>query len=259
MGLKKGWMKGELECGKSGMGVVQEWEKDKEKWVWIIVYRNGAWKDLKQDLVGWMEERVDGKNVNLMITGDFNARIGIEGGGIRDDGEGGGRNSKDKSPNWEGKNLLQWLEENGLEVLNGNWEGDWEGEFTYVGHMGSTVVDYGIVNGVGKDKIKQMCVGKRVESDHQPVIMVVEGRSEEEHIGEGEEERKYLKEYAWTEHNIKEYKEKLRKGLEKGGSNGSVEEKWQEIKDIIGMARKRVEGYRGCIRDGKSGGMRVVG
>jgi hypothetical protein len=34
--------------------------------------------------------------------------------------------------------------ENGWEVLNGNKQGDEEGEWTYVGNRGETVIDYGI-------------------------------------------------------------------------------------------------------------------
>jgi hypothetical protein len=48
--------------------------------------------------------------------------------------------------NAEGKRLMEWIEENGWEVLNGNKQGDEEGEWTYAGSRGEIVIDYAIVN-----------------------------------------------------------------------------------------------------------------
>jgi hypothetical protein len=48
--------------------------------------------------------------------------------------------------NAEGKRLMEWIEENGWEVLNGNKQGAEEGEWTYIGRRRETVIDYGIVN-----------------------------------------------------------------------------------------------------------------
>jgi hypothetical protein len=44
--------------------------------------------------------------------------------------------------NAEGKRLMEWIEENEWEVLNGNKQGDEEGEWTYIGSRGETVIDY---------------------------------------------------------------------------------------------------------------------
>jgi uncharacterized protein YeeX (DUF496 family) len=45
---------------------------------------------------------------------------------------------KDNVENAEGKRLVEWIEENGWEELNGNKQRDEE--------RGETVIDYGIVN-----------------------------------------------------------------------------------------------------------------
>jgi hypothetical protein len=58
----------------------------------------------------------------------------------------GKRKTKDKVENAKGKRLIEWIEENGWEVLNGNKRGDEEGELTYVGSRGETVIDYAIAN-----------------------------------------------------------------------------------------------------------------
>jgi hypothetical protein len=56
-----------------------------------------------------------------------------------------GKKSQDKAENAARKGLMEWIEENGWEVLNGNKQGDEEGEWSYVGSRGKTVIDYGIV------------------------------------------------------------------------------------------------------------------
>lgn len=50
--------------------------------------------------------------------------------------------SKDKIINVEGRNLLELAEKNGWNFLNGNIEGDEEGQFTYIGPRGNSVTDY---------------------------------------------------------------------------------------------------------------------
>ncbi|KAH0817747.1 hypothetical protein GEV33_005045 [Tenebrio molitor] len=83
----------------------------------------------------------------MLVAGDYNGRIGERGarnwGEVKGDGK---RKTKDKVENAEGKRLIEWIEENGWEVLNGNKQGDEEGEMTYVGSRGETDIDYAIVN-----------------------------------------------------------------------------------------------------------------
>jgi len=78
-----------------------------------------------------------------IIIGDFNIKIrelgslselGIE------------RKSKDKMTGNEGRNFLDWIQRKGWYIMNGTTESDWNGEFTYVGARGNTVIDYVIIN-----------------------------------------------------------------------------------------------------------------
>jgi hypothetical protein len=41
---------------------------------------------------------------------------------------------------------MEWIQENGWEVLNGDKQGNEEREWTCIGSRGETVIDYGIVN-----------------------------------------------------------------------------------------------------------------
>jgi hypothetical protein len=47
-------------------------------------------------------------------------------------------NPKNKVENAEGKRLMEWIQENGWKVLNGNKQGHEEGEWTYIGSKGGT-------------------------------------------------------------------------------------------------------------------------
>ena len=78
-----------------------------------------------------------------MVGGDFNARTGRQGGRIEggEEEEGGGRKSKDGKVNGDGRKLIKIVEETGWEILNGNIMGDEEGEYTYTGGKGETVIE----------------------------------------------------------------------------------------------------------------------
>jgi hypothetical protein len=59
---------------------------------------------------------------------------------------------------------MEWIEENGWEVLKGNKQGDEEGEWTtYIDSRGLTVIDYGIVNEEAWERVEEFKIGERVE------------------------------------------------------------------------------------------------
>lgn len=129
----------------------------------------------------------------------------------------GERKSKDKVVGNGGKKLVEWVQERGWYILNGTMEGDWEGEYTYIGARGSTVIYYVIINEKAKNEITGFRIGDRVDSDHMPLI--VELKEEEERRGKkkGKRNRKKEKEggreeeeefIAWNKEAIERYKEK---------------------------------------------------
>lgn len=81
---------------------------------------------------------------NIIIGGDFNIRTGNLG-GIKEEGD-KERNSKDKCVSKDERMLIEWMQEKGWYILNGTCRGDWDGEYTYVGARGDTVIDYVFVN-----------------------------------------------------------------------------------------------------------------
>lgn len=76
------------------------------------------------------------------------------------------------------------MEEKGWVILNGNKEGDYEGRWTWERGESKSVIDYGIVNVKAWDKIKEFKV-ERMDSDHHPIIIGLEGRREERDIEKG--------------------------------------------------------------------------
>lgn len=71
---------------------------------------------------------------------------------------------------------MEWIQERGWYTLNGATAGDWDGEYTYVGVRGSTVIDYIIVNEKGLEKVIEFRIGDRVDLDHMPVELKGEER-----------------------------------------------------------------------------------
>lgn len=114
----------------------------------------------------------------LIIGGDFNVRTGREGSFCNEEKEEKEmRRSKDKVKNGEGTKLLEMAEENGWEILNGNMEGDEEGEFTFIGGKGNSVINYVPIDSIIKEEIKRFRIGDRIESDHLPLTVEIYGEA----------------------------------------------------------------------------------
>jgi hypothetical protein len=55
--------------------------------------------------------------------------------------------------------------------LNGDRQGDEEGEWTYNGSRGETVIDYGIVNEEAWGKVEEFGIGERTETNHLEIAL----------------------------------------------------------------------------------------
>jgi hypothetical protein len=176
----------------------------------------------------------------MLVAGDYNGRIGERGarnwGEVKGDGK---RKTKDKVENAEGKRLIEWIEENGWEVLNGNKQGDEEGEMTYVGSRGETDIDYAIVNEPAWEKVEEFKVGERVDSDHLPLEISIEGtKHEEKGKGEARYEQKKVTVKVWDEQGVKEYRRRLEEATFK---EQEIEKMVAELKEVIQKATKKKE------------------
>lgn len=132
-----------------------------EQYVIIAVYCRTGVNNIKNTVADKLDTN---KHRKCLLVGDWNARIGTSC---------GKRTSKDTVCNIEGKELLELLDDFNLHVLNGNTEGDWQGEFTHIDYQSQSVIDYAAVNEDTIDLIKTFTIGDRLKSDHFPLEITV--------------------------------------------------------------------------------------
>jgi hypothetical protein len=86
-------------------------------------------KEMKTTVRGAKDRIKEKREECMLLGGNFNGRIEKRGArNLEEEREDGKRKSKNNVKNAKGKRLMEWIEENGWEVLNGNKEGDEEGE-----------------------------------------------------------------------------------------------------------------------------------
>jgi len=233
---------------KKKEGVVKsEMEIDKEMFSIISVYGEQGGKNLMEKLEGILEEGDEG---NVLIGGDFNLRLGSL--GKKGSGEGEiVRHSKDRCIGNGGRKFIDWLEERGWVILNGCTSGDWEGEFTYVGTKGCSVIDYVMVNERVESRVSNFSIGEGVDSDHMPMELNMEmGRgigAEKRKQKQTGTLRKMIEKVVWNQDTKNKYMEKTREVCRKDGVRNKiaegVEEKWERIKGIVldSMIKKRIK------------------
>lgn len=173
----------------------------------------------------------------MIKGGDFNARTAEKGELVWDGEEEGSRKySKDKIMNKQGIDLLEKIEKMELGLLNGNKEGDDQGEWTFTEAKGSSVIDYVICNAETWEEIKSFRIGERIESDYQPLEIELKATTEETR---NIEEVKKIEIEDQTEEGIKIYQENLKKRKEKE----EIQEEWEELAEEIRKAinKKKVK------------------
>lgn len=221
MGIRKEVIERELkiESGKEGV-MVGRVIQGKEKWRIVGVYASGGIEKTLQNIGQWVEGKEE--DIKTIIGGDLNARTGWEGGGVvmeEEDFRSEGkrlRKSKDGKINKEGRRLIEFLEERGWGILNGCTNGDEEGEYTFTGGKGCTVIDYVLGDEEVRDKIRCFKVGDKVDSDHHPVEVVIEGEVKRKR--ERERGRKQWK-GMWNEERCETFGKKLGGGRVRGKRN----------------------------------------
>jgi len=139
----------------------------------FTVYNAGNIKEIEEIFKKIMKEH---EREDIIIGGDFNIRTG-EIGKDRTEECDIARKSKDKIIGKEGKKFVEMLEEKGWHVLNNRTAGDWEGEYTYVGVRGCSVIDYIVVNEYVQEDVIEFRIGERVDSDHVPLTLEMEKKN----------------------------------------------------------------------------------
>ena len=83
------------------------------------------------------------------------------------------RNSKDLKLNLEGKKLLELIEEIGGIILNGRSADDINGEYTFMGGRGNTVIDYIICSHNFLYFVEHFSINPSIYSDHLPLCLKI--------------------------------------------------------------------------------------
>ena len=138
----------------------------------------------------------------LIILGDFNCRIGSENINIMrgdEDKRGDCRNSKDKILNAEGRELLSFCEAFELEIMNGKYGDDINGELTYINGNGCSVIDFVICTQDIIQVIRGFTVLDRVESHHSPIKLTLDIGSSNPCINEKEIPVLPIERFRWKE------------------------------------------------------------
>ncbi|KYN00148.1 hypothetical protein ALC62_09082 [Cyphomyrmex costatus] len=247
IGIRKGWgiandkLIKEEEVGIISTEVILKGKKRRI----ISVYGEQGGKRLIEKL----EEIIRDEEIReLIIGGDFNIRTG-ELGGIELNEDVSVRYSKDKVVGNNGKRLIEWAEDNGLYILNGCTAGDWEGEYTYVGARGCSVIDYILVSEVLHGRITEFRVDVRVDSDHQPLrLKMLEIGAEDDNTEVEKDEGRTIEIISWDKEAIEIYQEKTEiwehgRELDQQEPKDVVdmEEMWDRIKSFVhnAMVKKR--------------------
>lgn len=68
---------------------------------------------------------------------------------------------------------------NGLHIVNGNINGDEEREFTFIGEVGYSAVNYVTTNVEGRQEVGDMKMGKRAEPNYLPLEVILLNEAEE--------------------------------------------------------------------------------
>ena len=91
--------------------------------------------------------------------------------------------------------------------MRGPLSGDEEGEFTFIGGKGSTVIDYAIINYEARERTVKFKDEDRVESDHAPISLKIslkgtqaENRHVDSKINNGSRRKKVI---SWSEEAIR--------------------------------------------------------
>lgn len=196
---------------------------NKKKWRIITLYSQNI-KEILEDI---MREVKEEEEEFLMIGGDFNARTGNEGGpiGTEEKKEEEGRRSKDKVINKEGREMINKIGERGWIILNESYEK--EGEWTYIGEIGTSVIDYVVTNEKAIEEVKKMEEGNRTESDHVPLEVELEGKGRKK---QRKNEIIVKERNVWTEEGVNYYHSNCEEWLCTQSEN---EEIWRHLEEKV--------------------------
>lgn len=114
--------------------------------------------------------------------------------------------------------------------------GDEEGEYTFTGGRGNTVIDYVLDGEEVKEIVKRMRIGDRIETDHHPLEVWIRGGESKRK----EKEKKYRSSRGvWDEESCRMFRSKLGR-VELGKKE--IGEEWEKMESKVKEAIRGTEG-----------------
>lgn len=163
----------------------------------------------KKDFEEFSNFLTDFKPNNFCIVGDLNARIGDQ--QVLDENLITDlpqikkvRCSKDLKINTEGKKLFDLVEDIGGIILNGRTSSDKNGDFTFIGGRGNSVIDYIICSHSFLSFVENFSIGSKPYSDHMPLNLTIKISSQY-----STSTKNALEKLRWNQKNIVKYRKNL--------------------------------------------------
>ena len=155
-----------------------------------VFYKDKAYYSTLEQTEQFLANNIEeGKDFDILINGDLNARLGDwayteeEHENIEWDEHPYSymRQSQDQQINGAGKILIELCSSFGLTPIAGLMEKKFSSGFTFIGHRGSSIVDHFIASVNLLDYLFDYRIDNRIESNHLPIVLTMkkENNSEE--------------------------------------------------------------------------------
>ena len=177
-----------------------------------IFYKNKPYYSTLEQTEQFLANNIEeGKDLDIIINGDLNARVGDwafseEENDNLDWGEYQytyTRKSQDQQINGPGKTLIELCSSFSLSPIAGLIEKNFSSAFTFIGHRGSSLIDHFIVSVNILDHVTKYTVANRIESNHLPIVLSLRrDKSTDKETDEETEEQKIK--MKWQESKEKE-------------------------------------------------------
>ena len=148
-----------------------------------VFYKNKPYYSTLEQVEHFLASNIEeGKDLDILINGDLNARIGdwafTEEESINPEGGENpytyNRQSQDQQLNGYGKVLIELCTSFGLTPIAGLIEKNFSSVCTFLGHRGSSLVDHFLASVNILDHVTKYMVANRIESNHLPIVLTMQ-------------------------------------------------------------------------------------